>query len=530
VKTNTIYRNLILTGSVIVLLFSACRKTEDLGEARLFRPVMKALESEGNWVRATWQPIKNAKSYSVQISKDTFKTYVQDVVVDSNSVLFSNLLWNQLYQVQVKAIANDTAFNSKVSFLGAIKTPKFPSILLSPTISDVTDEAIKVSWVPSGAAVTSIKLLKLSDSSLVRDVTLTPADLTNQYKIISGLASATTYIVYLYSGTTVRGWENFTTKAPLSGTIIDLRGITGRPSVITDTLPIIASGSTIILKRGESYTIGSTTNLSKSVKFISGSDLSVPTQATINMPSNFNIVAGSAIDYIDFEDVYLRGTDYTAKYVFNISNACTLGRISFEGCRMEIFRGVCRLQTAVINLSNFSVNNSIIDSISNYGVINVDNVNCKAENISITNSTIYKAEKVIVSKSNSTSVVIDNCTFNETPFGLTGTTYTYIVDYNTLNIANGLSIKNSIFGVGKPNAGNTIIRDVRVGATTIIDASNNYFTNDRIVSAPTYAIPNIIAYPGPATQLFMSPFTGDFKIRDATFVGKNSSGDPRWRP
>jgi hypothetical protein len=306
VKTNTIYRNLILTGSVIVLLFSACRKTEDLGEARLFRPVMKALESEGNWVRATWQPIKDAKSYSVQISKDTFKTYVQDVVVDSNSVLFSNLLWNQLYQVQVKAIANDTAFNSKVSFLGAIKTPKFPSILLSPTISDVTDEAIKVSWVPSGAAVTSIKLLKLSDSSLVRDVTLTPADLTNQYKIISGLASATTYIVYLYSGTTVRGWENFTTKAPLSGTIIDLRGITGRPSVITDTLPIIASGSTIILKRGESYTIGSTTNLSKSVKFISGSDLSVPTQATINMPSNFNIVAGSAIDYIDFEDVYLR--------------------------------------------------------------------------------------------------------------------------------------------------------------------------------------------------------------------------------
>jgi hypothetical protein len=527
VQTNkTLYRNLLMAGSFFLFALAACKKTEDLGTVRLFRPVLKTLESEGNWVRATWQPIKGANSYSVQISKDTFKTFVQSVVVDTNSVRFDNLLWNQLYQVQVKAVAADTTYNSKISYLGSIKTPRFPTIMLSPTISDVTDEAIKVRWVNSGAAVTSIKIFKLSDSSLVRDVPLTTTDASNQYKVISGLSSNTTYIVYLYSGTSLRGWDNFTTKAPLSGSLIDLRGITGRPSVIQDTLPFIPNGSTVILKRGESYTISSTVLLNQSVKFVSGSDLAVPTQATINLPSNFNVAAGSAIDYIDFEDVYLKGTDYTAKYVFNISNACTIGRISFEACHAEIFRGVCRLQTAVITVANFKVNNCIIDSVSNYGVVNVDNVNCRIDNIAITNSTIYKTEKVVTSKQNSTSVLIDNCTFNECPWG--NSTSSFIVDYNTLNVANGVTISNSIFGVGKPNAGNVTVRDLRVGSTTIVNALNNYYTSDRVVSS--LPIPFVTIYPNPATTLFLDPFNGNFKINDATFAGKNTTGDPRWRP
>jgi hypothetical protein len=103
---------------------------------------------------------------------------------------------------------------------------------------------LKLAGLPEVPAVTSIKILKASDSSVVTTVTLTPTDVTNQYKIISGLQSATAYIIFLYSGTSVRGWADFSTAAPLSGNLVDLRGITGRPSVLTDTLPIIPSGST----------------------------------------------------------------------------------------------------------------------------------------------------------------------------------------------------------------------------------------------------------------------------------------------
>lgn len=517
--------NLVLVG--IILVLAACKKTELSGPDRLFRPVTNGLLSEGNWVRANWTPIKDAKNYTVWISKDTFRTIIEEKLVDTSSALFENLLWNQLYQVRVRANAADTSKNSKISELGGIKTPKFPSILNPITLSDVTDEAVRVSWTTSGDAVTGIRILKASDSSLVQNVTLTAADVTNQYRIVSGLQSGTPYIVYLYSGNKVRGWENFTTKSPIAGALVDLRGITGRPSVLTDTLPVVPNGAIILLKRGETYTIGSTTSLSKSVKIVSGSDLANPTQAMISMPSNFNVAAGSNIDFIDFEDVYLKGTDYTSKYVFNISNPCNIGRISFESCRAEIFRGVCRLQTAIINLRNFSVNNSIMDSVSNYGIINVDNVNCRADSINLTRSTFYKVEKVVTSRTNSTYVNINECTFNETP--LHNSTGSYIVDYNALNVTGGLNIKNCIFGIGKNNLGSTVgVRMVRYGTTTPTDFANNYRTSDQNVNSNQ--IPNIITYPGTIFDLWEDPLNGNFRFRStAVFAGKSSAGDPRWR-
>ena len=127
----------------------------------MFRPVIKdALLSEGNWIKASWQPIKEAESYTVQLSHDTFRTIIRSVTLDTNVYLFENLDWDRLYQVQVRANASDTVFNSRMSNLGSIKTVKFPTILNTPGISDVTDEAVKVSWITGGAADTSIKNFK----------------------------------------------------------------------------------------------------------------------------------------------------------------------------------------------------------------------------------------------------------------------------------------------------------------------------------------------------------------------------------
>ena len=299
-KANKTFMRIIsLAACSLLLLLAACDKNDELEKVRLFRPVIKdALESDGNWVKASWQPIQGATNYTAELSKDTFRTIIKRVDLDTNVYTFDNLEWDKFYQVQVRANAGDTAYNSKMSNLGSIKTSKFPTILNTPTTSEVTEEAVKVSWLTSGAAVTSIQILKTSDSSVVSTVALTPTDVTNQYKIISGLASSTGFTIFLYSGTTVRGWADFTTKAPIVGNLIDLRGISGRPSVLADTIPIIASGSTVILKRGETYNIASALNLNKSITIISGSDLMVPGQAILHMPANFNITSGATIDSI----------------------------------------------------------------------------------------------------------------------------------------------------------------------------------------------------------------------------------------
>ena len=524
---NMMIKKLSLAVCFILLILAACKKTETLEPVRLFRPVLKeALVSNGNWIGASWQPISGAVTYTAQVSRDTFRTVIATATIDTNVYVFQNLDWDKLYQVRVRANAADTAFNSRFSDLGAIRTPRFPTILNTPTSAEVTEEAVKVSWTTSGAAVTSIKILKGSDSSLVTTVTLTPTDVTNQYRIISGLAASTSYIIFLYSGTSVRGWADFVTLAPLTGNLIDLRSITGRPSVLADTIPIIASGSTVILKRGETYNIASAMSLSKSIMLISGSDLLVPVQAVVSMPANFNIVSGATIDSLVFKDVTLRGTDYASKYVFNINQACTIGKISFISCKAEFFRGIVRTQAQPAMITNYLVDNCIIDSVAGYGIITIDVATSKCDNITIRNSTFYKVEKIVTSRNNSVSVTIENCTVNEAPLGNSA----YYVDYSTSptnNVTNGININNCIFGVGKNNAGNAGTRGVRANAATTVNASNNYRTADQISLGND--VPNIVTDTRTVPQLFQDAANGNFKIIATGFPGRSTSGDPRWR-
>lgn len=522
-------KQLIIAMSLISAMV-ACTKVDDLGEApRLFRPVIKdALESNGNWVKATWQPITGSASYTAEISVDSFRTVTARAKVDSSAYIFQNLQWEKLYQVRVRANAQDTSRSSRFAELGQIRTARFPSILNIPTISEINDNSVKVSWTPSGDAVSQVKILLASDSSVVATVNLTAGDITNKFRVVSGLKSATNYIIFLYSGTAVRGWANFQTKAALTGTIIDLRGITGNVNILRDTVPKIPAGSIVLLKRGERYEINSTVNLARTVTFMAGDDLLNPSKPIIFMPQNFNITDGSTIDSIVFNDVTLLGSDYASKYVFNINTTCNIGKIRFENCTASIFRGVLRSQSKPVLIGSLEMNNCVVDSISNYGVFNIDVATSKADHIRITNSTIYRAERVITSRNNSLSVLMENCTFNQAPMGNSSS---YYVDYSTAssnNVTNGITINNCILGIGKNSNGAFTVRGIRVNAATVINASNNYRTSDHVSAGNDF--PNIITYGKASTALWQSPATGQFRIIDNTFAGRNTSGDPRWRP
>lgn len=507
----------------VVLIMPACKKDDATEQVRLFRPVLKQdLKSEGNWIEAVWQPIKGAVKYKVEISRDEFKTIEASKTIDSNGVIFENLSWNKLYQVQIKAIAADTTYNSRISSLGAIKTAKYPTILETPVISDFTDVAARVRWKTSGETVTSIKVYLWRDSTLVKEVPLDATDVTNQYKIISGLQPNTMYIIYLYSGTALRGWDDYQTKETLTGGIIDLREVSTKTSVLADTLPKISAGSIVLLKRGYTYTISSALSLSKTVTIMSGDDLSSTERANIFMSSNFNIVAGSVIDSIAFKDVYLYSDGYSSKYVFNVNAASTIGKISFESCRAHIFRGMVRLQSAIINVTDFSVNNCVIDSLANYGLINVDNTNCKINNIYIGYSTIYKCERIVVSKQSSNSVIIEKCTINEAP--LAGSNA--LVDYNGVSVALGIRLTGNIIGSVLVNGTNVQSLGIRILSGSV-DVASTYNTTDHSVTAN--AVPNLIAYAGKSTDLWTDPTKGVFTFKDGSFAGKNTAGDPRWK-
>ena len=506
----------------LLFILAGCKKNDILGEARLFRPVIEGqLIADSNTIAASWQKISGAKQYRFQVSRDTFKTIDRNLVLDTNMAVVKGLLFNQLYQLQVMAIAPDTVLNSKWSNLGAIRT--LTSILKVPGIDDITFSSVRVRWTTKGAPVTAVKIVKKPDNAVVAQVNLDATDVLNEYKIVTGLTAATPYTIYLYSGTDERGYADFTTKAPFNGSVIDLTGITGKPSILADTIPKVTSGSTILLKRGETYNIASAINLDKSLIIMSAPDLSVTTQAKIYFTSNFNFAANATIDSLEFNDVFMYSDNYTSRYVFNTTNNANVGKIKFMNSTVEIFRGILRLQSGTTNVGSLIINNSIVDSLQGYGVVTIGTTTTKLDNIIFSNSTFYKCEKVISSSSTSASVLIESCTFNESPAG----NNSYYIDYNANGVTNGITVSNCIFGIGKNSAGAFNVKDLRASAATIINANNNFRTSDHISTGND--LPNIVIYNRTAAQLWTNPALGNFKIADNTFPGRSTSGDPRWR-
>jgi hypothetical protein len=530
---NRMYCRLLLTALIVIAVAGACKKKydPDFDLSRQFTPTGFNITARSTDVTIAWAPSLFTQdkdiTYTLEISKElTFQTLDHSAVVDTNTVTITDavLTVRQPYYARVKANALDGTAESN----WAVTTQTFQilgeQIFLTVQPTDIIDVSVILKW-RSTPALTKIVLTPASGPAI--DVPLVAADLTALQKTINGLTPGTAYTAEIFAGTVSKGTTTFTTKPSLGANIIDLQGFTGMPSILADTLPDIAAGSTVVLKKGETYTIAAAFDLSKTVTIVAGYDFT--TAATkIFMNGNFNIVAGSTIDSIVFRDLNIYSDSYAAKYIFNISRACTIGKIKFDGCKLDIFRGVVRLQTAVINVTDYVVNNCIIDSISNYGVLTVDNVNCRASNISMSNSTVYKAERIFVSRQNSTSVKIENCTFNEAPSG-----DNYLVHYNTAGtdqVTNGINITNCIMGVGKPNALASIaVRGVRANAS--VTTSNTYNTSDYTLAAvDPYPISGIIPYAGLSTTLFQAPYQGNFKIVDNGFPGRNTSGDPRWRP
>ncbi|WP_240336861.1 DUF5123 domain-containing protein [Rufibacter psychrotolerans] len=522
--------------TLIMLGFVSCKEDdEELEPMRMFQPggEITAASSESS-VDLTWKTppntVEDNATYTVEVAKDTlFQTpIVFSGVTDTTKITLTEeqLTVKEIYFARVKTNATEGSAGESKWLTSARFSIRGAQLFLDNPVKseDLNDRAVRLKFI-SRPELTRVVLTPVGGGTPV-EVALTPANLNEGAVIVDNLAAGTAYTAEIFAGTRSRGTTSLMTKEPLDGIVVDLRGFTERPGVLQDTLPQIPNGSTVILKRGMTYTISSTVNLDKSVTITSGSDLTVPGLASIYFTSNFNVTAGSNIDHLVFKDVNMSSNDATARYVFNINNASTIKTMLFDNVRASMFRGIVRLQSQPTIITDFTVNNSVLDSIGNYGVLTVDVATSQAQNIVISNSTIYKAEKVITSRNNSTSVLIENVTVNESPV-----MNQYLVDYSTSgtnNVTNGIKVVNTILGIGK--AGNQSVKGVRANANTLVEAVNSYSTADYVL-APTsnFAIPGLSAYSGTSLSLWQDPKNGDFRFKDANFPGKASTGDPRWR-
>jgi hypothetical protein len=170
---------------------------------------------------------------------------------------------------------------------------------------------------------------------------------------------------------------------------------------------------------------------------------------------------------------------------------------------------------------------------SGYGLVNISKSADYIDNININNSTLYDFSYPVITiaqtaATSMNSVIISNCTFNQTTQNVAATRVLFNFDY--MNIANGVTIKNCIFGSSGSTTASLKVTDSNTAAPTITGC---YYTSDYVdetlVATLSYSIKSsMTSYSGPSTSLWNGPTTGDFTLKDTSFKGKGVAGDLRY--
>ncbi|HEX5553648.1 MAG TPA: fibronectin type III domain-containing protein [Chitinophagaceae bacterium] len=503
-------------------LASSCQKSliNKFTSSRMFTPTTIKVSGGDTAVTISWPASLNAPvkgvTYTVEISTDsTFQTTpALSLKVDTIAVRVTDdtLQDRQPYFVRVKA--NQTGDASDSYWLK--DTVRFSLVgvqIFHPLMSsDIIDNAVIFHWTTS-PGVSEIILTAAGGDTI--QVPVTEADNTAGKKMVDNLVGGTAYTAQILSGRKSKGLLMFSTKSPQTGAnVIDLREKTD-PLVLSDTLPVIPSGSIVLLKRGMTYDMDSYV-IDKTVTIMSGLGFGSP--AALSLSGNFD--ASGDLDSIRFSDLTIVANG--SNYFMNISKPANIGKMSIVNCTTqgEFSNSFIRMKKAGDKISLLYIDHCVIDSFgvgAKYALLYA-NASSSAlfDRVEIRNSTFYYFYYFIRQDKVSTqSILIDHCTFDNM-INQGG----YFIKYSTYPPSFDLS--NCIFGKTlDPTNANGI--ESSAGATLF----NCYLTSDCVFSGSPITGGN--AYSGTSADLFTDPAKGDFNIKDGGFAGKGSAGDPRWR-
>jgi hypothetical protein len=534
--------------SLIVISVVSCKdeEPEALNLARQFKPTEFDLVNGETSATISWAPslftVPGDVEYIVEISQDPVDfsnvAYTTTTSETSVTVLDTDLDILTDYYARVKAVGSGNAADSKWAVSEAFQITG--EIFILPVREyDVVETQALIRWTTE-QTLTTLVITPVGGEPI--EFAISAEEAAAGEKLISDLAPNTTYKAEVFFGEVTKGSTTFTTKPMYedSYNVIDLRGITGKPKILVDTLPDIASGSIVYLKRGERYTVESTDptaarNFSKSVTIMSGPGF-LSTLARIDMTTNFNIVALSAIDSLVFRDVQIKGArangeSFNNDYILNVNAVGTIGKVRLDNVKVGRLRGLVRLQTATTGaqIGNYYINNCVVDSIREFAVVMASNTS-SFSNVKISNSTFSKCRRFVnhgVAGNN--TMVIENCTFNEVPSGgVQGAEANYFIDLNN-NTASIVTIRNCILGKGWNEGAGEYVHGIRLGAGSSVNVENSYNTSDFLATNATYQIPGLIALSIPSTSLWANPAARDFTIVNSSFPAPDTAGDPRWR-
>ncbi len=522
-----IFLPVIIALITVAGLFSSCKEEADIQVLpRLFRPVNFTASTQGITATISWASVDSAMSYTLQIGKDsTFTTNEIDTTLSTTSFV-SDLAGATTYYARIRANATDPKKDSKFNEILTFSTPK-ENLFNGYSTNMTALNTIDVKWLP-GASVTKLILTDANNTSNTE--TISSAEATAGEKIISNLPNST-YNIQIFKNSILRGTVSFV----IEGDVFVNSG-DDLPTAITNA----SAGQILVLAPGAVFSMGTGTfRFTQNIKIRGLNSISKPiiclTSGATTTSSMLGFTDGSTIGFVKFENIDFTGycDNNTAAtkigYLFNNNVKTTVSSLSFKNCNMHNFGNTpMRLQgnkNQVIDTLTF--NSCVINDIgfsSTYAVVNSNSADL-FNNINFINCTVYNFKGSLVLRQNQTvnSINILNCSINK---GMQDPgSARYLIDTNNATVGIGVNIQNCIFGMTGSTSG---ANGVRTSGTLSI--SGSYYTSDYVddpIPAGTTSSsikPQMTAYNGLSTSLWIDPANGNFKLKDNTFVGKGIAG------
>lgn len=556
--------------------FIGCDDDDFTGEApRLFRPVT-SLEVQNNNIIATWENIKGATEYQLQLfrvastddaGENVYELYTEATCA-SSPYTFEGLNWDEKYMVKIKCKSTDkeselyATTDINVTYISKIKSVK------------LIDNAARLTWEDGGNTIKLIKAVPENPEleTIVKEVS--DEEYRNGSADITGLASETSYTIYAYSSleeqtnATYAGRVSGKTTVPMdfdaifgAGNWIDIRGYDAAAAVDTlktaDFWKNITDGMTIILRGDFDYNVNNSIKFNRSVtfrtaatlggnaRFISSGGLQCDKNATVDkiMFENVDFYSDKAIPGGGKEVATTDDKGFGGRQVFNENGTnSTIKELIFKGCHIEGYRAVIRAQADSDNINNLMFEGCTINGIGDQGLITTNNKKADWQNVTFKDCTITNVVMLgdLRSSKGELKVNIENCTFCYAPMETTANANTPLLrcDKNAVII----SINKTLFGPSMASEGSagskiktftagTAGSAFLNGAAALVSANQSYKTNFKWTefgeTKATYPIDGLIDLSFDENTLWSAPSNGDFKVIGN--IGDSGIGASKWQ-
>jgi hypothetical protein len=531
------YIRTILPALVLALGIASCKKDE-VGSnelVRMFIPGDISVTAGDTIATLSWKASlyttgNPGVSYTIELSRDSLFAGTPDLSQVTNNTQITvtdrQLAVKQKYFARLKANAVGNSGESKWLYSSGMTPIKGAQIFLPVVDGELTESQVTLRWqITSG--VTKITLS--GPGSTKADYTVSAAESAAGKKTITGLTPKTSYTAAIFVSTAEKGNYPFTTFAgiPTGANIVMVQATDDLATMLTTAAP----GTTFVLMQGTKYTTDNPIVLPNNASFTiwgqAGPKRAILAFNGITLPATAGTIRFENLDLTGYQNADPAGTK--RNYIFNQSSATSTSEIFFENCIIRnLVNTPLRVQgSAAITIDKTTIDKCILYDIGwngsngTYAIINNNVATSKLNNIIITNNTFYNIGYGLIlhNAAPTATLQVDNNTFyNTTGDGR------YFIDYNAQVITGTFSFANNVIGKTASPAGTA--KDIR--STTAPSVGNNtYKTTDAAFSGTT--ITSITPYTKASTDLFTDPANGNFLYKDANFLGRSTSGDPRWR-